>query len=390
MKKTKFLALALSVIMLIGLMAGCGNSNNASTPSNSSAPAADNNAPADDNGNDNAASGGDGKVYELSLSTHDPATSNKTIYFQQWADEIEEASDGRIKITIYSGGSLAAGTAALDALRTQVCDIAWIYPQYFSGQFPLSEVISQPVGITSVPQGVDVMYDLYEKYPELQEEVSEFVPLMIHTNPTNKICCTEAHPVHSVSDLKGLTYRASAGTPSDLLLAWGATPIQMAPGDIYQAVQKGTVDGFVFDWSGMVSFGLQEVTKYLVTYPVYCGPYYLMMNKDSFNELPEDLQNIILEHSGRETSKGLAWVYEYDENRGYEACVEAGCEPIDLTAEAEAEFESYNEGLIDVWEEANKDKIDTAAYVADAIALAEQYYISPEDVQAQVAEMNIG
>lgn len=387
MKRTKLIALALCVVMLLGLMAACGNSGKASNPSN------DNNASANtpsDSDNNSSNGGADGTVYELSLSTHDPATSNKTIFFQQWADGIEEASEGRIKITIYSGGSLAAGTAALDALRTQVCDIAWIYPQYFSGQFPLSEVISQPVGISSVPQGVDVMYDLYEKYPELQEEVSEFVPLMIHTNPINKICTTEAHPINSVSDLKGLTFRASAGTPSDLLLAWGATPIQMAPGDIYQAVQKGTVDGFVFDWSGMVSFGLQEVTKYLVTYPVYCGPYYLMMNRDSFNELPEDLQNIILEHSGRETSKEFAWVFEYDENRGYEACVEAGCEPINLSDEATAEFESYNESLLGTWEENNKDKIDTAAYIADAKALAEQYYISAEDVQAHVAGMDLG
>ena len=387
MKRTKLLALTLCVVMLLGLMAACGNSNSANKPGDSNAPdsnSGDNNAPSTSGGGD------DGKVYELSLSTHDPATSNKTIFFQQWADEIEEASEGRIKITIYSGGSLAAGTAALDALRTQVCDIAWIYPQYFSGQFPLSEVISQPVGISSVPQGVDVMYDLYEKYPELQEEVSEFVPLMIHTNPINKICTTEANPINSVSDLKGLTFRASAGTPSDLLLAWGATPIQMAPGDIYQAVQKGTVDGFVFDWSGMVSFGLQEVTKYLVTYPVYCGPYYLMMNRDSFNELPEDLQNLILEHSGRETSREFAWVFEYDENRGYEACVAAGCEPINLSDEATAEFESYNESLLGAWEENNKDKIDTAAYIADAKALAEQYYISTDDVKAHVAEMNLG
>lgn len=374
MKKAKLLALALAVIMLIGLMAGCGDSGNASNPS--------------DNSSGNNSNGGDGKVYELSLSTHDPATSNKTIFFQQWADEIEEASEGRIKITIYSGGSLAAGTAALDALRTQVCDIAWIYPQYFSGQFPLSEAISQPVGISSVPQGVDVMYDLYEKYPELQEEVSEFVPLMIHTNPINKICTN--NPINSVQDLKGLTFRASAGTPSDLLLAWGATPIQMAPGDIYQAVQKGTVDGYVFDWSGMVSFGLQEVTHYLSTYPVYCGPYYLMMNRDSFEALPEDLQNLILDHSGRETSKELAWVYEYDENRGFEACVAAGCEPVDLSAEAEAEFQSYNEGLIDAWKDANKDKIDADAYIADAIAFADQYRIPAEDVQAHVAEMNLG
>ncbi|MGN1001456.1 MAG: TRAP transporter substrate-binding protein [Oscillospiraceae bacterium] len=384
-KMTKIVAAVLCVLLLAGILAGCGGGSSSSgTPSGTNSGTTANKP---DNSSDKNETKDDGKVYELSLSTHDPATSNKTIYFQQWADEINEASGGRLNITIYSGGSLASGTAALDALRTGVCDIAWIYPQYFSGQFPLSEVVSLPIGISSVPQGVEVLYSLYEKYPELQEEVSEFVPLMIHTNPTNKICTTEAHPVYSVSDLKGLTYRASAGMASDLLIAWGATPIQMAPGDIYQAVQKGTVDGFVFDWSGMVSFGLQEVTGYLVTYPVYCGPYYLMMNKDSFNKLPEDLQQIILEHSGKEASLGLAWTFEGDERSGYETCVAAGCVPIDLTEEAAAEFASYYDGIIDTWKEKNGSLVDVDAYVADAQALADQYYIEKDEVNKTLDEL---
>ena len=196
----KILSVLLASVMLLALLTACGGDK---TGENSGNPG-------------NTSSGDDGKVYELSLSTHDPATSNKTIFFQEWADQIKEASGGRLNITIYSAGALAAGTAALDALRTNVCDIAWIYPPYFSGQFPLSEVISQPIGVSSVPQGVQVLYGLYEKYPELQEELSEFVPLMMHTNPTNKICSIDGHPITSVADLKGLTFRASAGTPSDL------------------------------------------------------------------------------------------------------------------------------------------------------------------------------
>lgn len=105
----------------------------------------------------------------------------------------------------------------------------------------------------------------------------------------------------------------------------------MAPGDIYQAVEKGTVEGYIFDWSGIVSFGLQEVTANLTTMPVYLGPYFLMMNKDSFNSLPEDLQQILLDNSGIEASTELAWVYEGDEREGREICEAAGCTMIDVT-----------------------------------------------------------
>jgi TRAP-type C4-dicarboxylate transport system substrate-binding protein len=380
MKKAKTLALILAAMMLFTALAGCGGSTAA--PANSSAPAQSGNS------GQAAAPADEGKVYELSLSTHDPVTSNKTIYLQQWADEVKEASGGRLNITVYSGGALAAGTAALDALRTGVCDIAWIYTSYFSGQFPLCEVICNPIGISSVPQATNVLYDLYDKYEPLQQEVDEFEILMFHSNPTNKISTISGKEIHSIDDLKGMTFRASAGTASDLLIAWGATPIQMAPGDIYQAVQKGTVGGYIFDWSGIVSFGLQEVTANYTTMPVYLGPYFLAMNMDSFNALPEDLQQILREHSGRDASLGMAWVYEGDEREGRRTIEAAGGNFIDVTEAEQARFEEASQALIETWITNNtKDGFDAKTYIADAEALADQYAIPTDEINSTLDDM---
>lgn len=379
MKKTKALALILAALMLLTVLAGCGGGSAA--PANSS-------APAQSGESGQAAPADDGKVYELSLSTHDPVTSNKTIYLQQWADEVKEASGGRLNITVYSGGALAAGTAALDALRTGVCDIAWIYTSYFSGQFPLCEVICNPIGISSVPQATNVLYDLYDKYEPLRQEVDEFEILMFHSNPTNKISTIAGKEVDSIDDLKGMTFRASAGTASDLLIAWGATPIQMAPGDIYQAVQKGTVGGYIFDWSGIVSFGLQEVTANYTTMPVYLGPYFLAMNKDSFSALPEDLQQILREHSGRDASLGMAWVYEGDEREGRRTIEAAGGNFIDVTDTEQARFEEASQALIDTWVTNNtRDGFDAKAYITDAETLADQYAISADEINSTLDDM---
>lgn len=380
------LAIIISVVMILSLMAACGGDSGDAGPSS----AAGTEAPSQNGAAETEAPAkpDDGKVYELSLSTHDPATSNKTIYLQSWADEINEASGGRINITVYAGGSLAIGTAALDALRSGVCDIAWLYTSYFSGQFPLSEVICNPIGISSVPQAVDVLDSLYAESDDLQNELSEFQVLMMHSNPTNKITTTEDHPISSLSDLKGLTFRASAGTASDLLMAWGATPIQMAPGDIYQAVQKGTVDGYVFDWSGIISFGLQEIPANYVTMPVYLGPYYLMMNADSFNGLPEDLQQLVKEHSGYDASVGMSWVYEADERKGRVTIEEAGGNFIDLSDADVESFKEASQTVLNAWIEKNTSgDFDAAGYLDKASALAEQYYISTDDINSTLDEM---
>jgi TRAP-type C4-dicarboxylate transport system substrate-binding protein len=332
----------------------------------------------------------DGKVYELSLSTHDPVTSNKTKFHQEWADRVAEQSGGRLKITVYSAGALASGTVALDALRTGTCDIAWIYPPYFSGQFPKSEVLTLPLGFDTVPQAVNVLWDLYESEPALQAELADFVPLMIHSNPCNRIATIARYPISKVTDLKGRKFRASAGAASDLLLTWGATPMQMAPGDIFQALEKGTVDGYIFDYSGIVSFSLQEVTANYTDMAVYLGPYYLLMNRSSFESLPEDLQQIILDNATREVSLNMGYVYEADELRGRKAIQESGGTFIAVSEADEAIFKQASEVMISSWIANNESAgFDAKAYVEKTRSLAEKYHISQDELDRKLESLNL-
>ena len=58
----------------------------------------------------------DGKVYNLSFPIHDPVTSAKTQLYQEMADEVEKATNGGVKITIYPSGTLVAGTDVAEGL----------------------------------------------------------------------------------------------------------------------------------------------------------------------------------------------------------------------------------------------------------------------------------
>jgi hypothetical protein len=67
-----------------------------------------------------------GKVYELKFTIHDPATSAKTIKYQELADEVYEATNGGVKITIYPGGSLAAAGDVAEAVKSGLADMGWL------------------------------------------------------------------------------------------------------------------------------------------------------------------------------------------------------------------------------------------------------------------------
>ena len=368
------IAIILLLTLLVGVAAGCSSDNSGSGSSTG--------------GSSQEQTGGDDTVYKLSLSTHDPTTSNKTKYHQEWADRIFQDSGGRLEITIYSDGVLAPGTGALDAVRTGVCDIAWIFPIYWPGQFPMSEIITLPLGITTVPQATNILWDLWESDPDYQAEVNEFIPLQIHANPVSIIGSVN-RPIRAISDLAGMTLRAPGGTPTDSVLAWGGNPLMLAPGDIYQAVERSTIDGYIFEYSGIVSFGLQEVTNYFTEVPIYLGPYYLFMNKTSYNSLPADLQDILMKHSTREESLEMAYVFEADWNRGRNAAIDAGATIVTAEeANADAFVAVAYEALVTVWVENNsRPGFDAQAYAERAKSLAEQYFITRDDLNATLARL---
>ena len=158
-------------------------------------------------GSGNGKAGSTDDYYTLSLTMHDPVTSAVGVLYQEWADEIYDLTDGHVTIELYGSATLAPGTEVVDYVQSGAADIGWIYTAFFSGQFPLTEVVSVPMsGLYHPAQTANVLWDLYEEYPALQEELSGFKVLMLYGNPVNFIS-TKDKPIESLGDLKGLNLR---------------------------------------------------------------------------------------------------------------------------------------------------------------------------------------
>ena len=321
-----------------------------------------------------AASAADDKVYELSLSMHDPKTTANAIYIQSWIDAVDEATDGHVKITLYDNATLSAATDIGDNVLAGAVDIGWLYTSYYAGQFPLSDVINLPMqGFGDPIVSTNVLWDLMEKYPEVAEEWGEFKLLMLYGNP-GMIFASAENPITCKADLEGLKIRCPSGGITDVLTAWGASPIGMAPPDLYQAIEKKNIDGYIFEPAGICNFSLQEITKYYTDYAMYDGPFALIMNIDQWNSLPEEYQQAIDEISGKEASLGAAEAFANDVVAKREVIVEAGGEFIEMSEDAIAELQVDADAYAETWvEKMSADGFDAAAYLADAKAIAASY-----------------
>jgi len=367
MKKTvRITAVILVILSLCAGLTACGGGNAApSSSGNASVPAAPSNA--GDTGSPDLGN------FEFSLSLHDPVTSPNGVFFQQWADNISAATDGHVKITLFGSSTLSAATDVADNVKGGACDIGWLYTSYFAGQFPLSDVINLPMqGFGDPLVSTKVLWDLYNEYSEVKAEWGDFKLLMLYGNP-GMILASAKDPIRSVADLNGLNLRCPAGAITDVLTAWGANPITMAPPDVYQAIERNNISGYVFEPSGITNFSLEEVTKYYTDFPMYDGPFGLIMNQASWDSLPKEYQDIIEGFSGFDGSLGAAQCFADAVEVARGTIVAAGGEFITLTPEAIAGFQIEADNFANGWASGIGGSFDAAGYLAKAKTLAAQY-----------------
>ena len=369
MKKT--IALLLALVMVLALCACGGSAAPAAAPAEApaAAPAAEPAAaPAEAPAKD------DGKVYKFTLSMHDPKTTANAICIQSWIDKVAEVTDGKVQITLYDNATLSAATDIGDNVKAGAVDIGWLYTSYYAGQFPLADVINLPMqGFGDPIVSTKVLWDLADKYDQVEGEWGDFKLLMLYGNP-GMILCTADSPITTKEDLKGRVIRCPAGGITDVLTAWGASPITMAPPDLYEAVEKNNINGYIFEPAGICNFSLEEITNYYTDYPLYDGPFALIMNKAQWDSLPAKYQEAIDGISGKDASLGAAQAFADDVIAKREKIEAAGGEFVQLEADAITSMQADADAVAQAWiDNMSKDGFDAAAYLADAKAFAASY-----------------
>lgn len=291
MKKT--IALVMALVLCLALFAGCGGSGSTTTP-------ADTSAPADNTGDNTAAETkpSDGKTYNLIVVNHDASTSMCELYIETLFNSISEASGGRLQFTYQPGGSLLGAAETLDGVKDGTADICWSCTSFFGGRFRVSEFINLCAnGLTSARMATDVYQQMYEEIPELQQELSDWHIIGLHSCSYGPIS-TVGKKIEKPEDFKGMQIRTAGTVAAEYIKALGATPVSVPTSDVYESVSKGVFDGFTNDWHNIDCFKLYEPIDYCLDMPVSFTSCFVMMSKDSYNNLPDDLKAIIDEYSG--------------------------------------------------------------------------------------------
>lgn len=221
-----------------------------------------------------------------------PAGSLTTVFTDQM-NLLEKRSNGRLKIEIYWGQSLASAKDLVTACSTGVCDIAMVGPHYEPGKIPLSAVSYQPgIGTHNFPRA-QAYWDLLNQ-DILRSELGKFGlrPIGLFLIADTALMCRI--PVRTVADLKGKRI-ASRGVQSETFSLLGAVPMAMAPPEMYDGLKKGILDAVACPAAAAVDFKLYEGGKYFATWQF--GPQVQpeVIREKSWEKLPADIQKVIID-----------------------------------------------------------------------------------------------
>jgi TRAP-type transport system periplasmic protein len=214
-----------------------------------------------------------------------------------WIKQVEEATKGKVKIELYPSQTLIKGIDMWKGIRSGIADIGWCVQGYWPEQTPLSDVILLPfVPIPSAQKGSEALWQLYEKFPAIQKEFTEIMPLVLYTSSPNLL--VSKRPVKTLDDFKGLKIRTLGGPPIEMAKALGAVPTLIPMPDVYQSLDKGVIDAALAPWEAVHAFRLYEVAKHYTIAPFYVAYFSICANRQKIESLPKDVRADIMSVSG--------------------------------------------------------------------------------------------
>ena len=292
-----------------------------------------------------------------------------------WADKVEKASEGRIKIQRCPSMQLGGKPPALySQVVDGIADIIWTVPGYTPGRFPHTEVFELPFMMTNAEATSRAYWDIYTKYMKDADYKDVHVigvwvhgPGLIHSK----------NPVKSIADLNGVKLRAPTRVTNILFKKLGATPVGMPVPAVPQALSKSVIDATVIPWEVTGALKIPELVSNHTTFgnaSLYTTTFVFAMNKGAYAKLPDDLKKVIDDNSGADFSAWAGKTMQAADDPELAKVTKRGNNIITLDDEEVARWKAAAKVVEEQWLKDMQSKgIDGAKLLAEARALIAKY-----------------
>jgi TRAP-type transport system periplasmic protein len=249
---------------------------------------------------------------QMTLKVHSfsgPQAPDQARHLFPWAEKITKDSGGKLKVEVYTNMQLGGKPADLpQQLDDGVVDAILIVPGFSPGRYPGLEGTELPFTNVGLSAGQSpAVFEWATKWL-MTNELKGSKIIASHTTDAS-IIHSRAKPMKTLEDFKGMKFRVPGRFVGEAAKALGATPVGIPLPGVYEALERGQVDGMFINWAIVPPYRLHEVTKYHLETPIYQSPIMTFMSQRSYDKLPADMKKLIDANSGIEYTKkiGLVW-----------------------------------------------------------------------------------
>jgi len=276
-----------------------------------------------------------------------------------FSEEVAKATNNRVNFKIYPGGALGGPKDTFDNIVTGIMDAGWGLQGYNAGKFPVHSVLQLPFLANGNGEELsEVAQQLYDTFPEIQKEYDDVKLLWVHAADPYAII-TKGKAVRSFEDVKGLKLRTPSVEAGQMIESWGATPVSLPAPEIYDALQKGVIDGGVLPVAAIKDFNLFDVVDYVTLGNFNTSLFYVTMNKNSWNKMSEEDRKIVEELKGIPMAKKSGNAFDQQKELAEKQAKENGTEFIELDPAELEKFKASSKSVTENWlDEMKKKGID--------------------------------
>ncbi len=294
-----------------------------------------------------------------------------------WAERVNAEAGGAVEIKVRHGQMLVNSNNYVDRIADDVVQIAFGMLVFNPGRFPRSLVTTVPFIESSGEASALAYCQMYED-GAFDDELGGFKPLFFVPFPQSSAHLKDAS-ITSVNDLEGKKIMVGSPIQSQIVSAYGGTPLSITLPDQYQSLQRGTADGNFMTFTAFPAFRLDEVTTDHLTLPLGGAIGMVFMDRARYEGLPESARAALDAHSGCDLTREVgASVDKWEaESKAYVA----GQDGQTINAIDPAEFEAMRNDMGDKVFAAFADRVPGGAELLD------QWRTSIEAARREIGEI---
>ena len=246
------------------------------------------------------------------MPTGYPASNFHTENIRQFADDVDKATGGKLKITVHDSGSLFKANEIKRAVQGGQADIGEIIISGFSNEDPMYALDSIPFLATGYP-AAKKLWTVSKSATEARFAKQGLKVLFNVPWPPQGIF--SAKPINSAADLKGVKWRAYNPNTSRIAQLVGAQPVTIQAAELTQALATGAVSAFMTSGATGYDSKVWEQVKFYYEVNAWLPKNVVIVSQKAFDKLDKTAQGAVLKAAAAAEERG--WKTSVEKNVWY-------------------------------------------------------------------------